>query len=147
MPVEVIKEVPVPVERVVYKEVLVPVERMTAEARQEYNQYAATQGLPQYNSTMGFIVSLCVQLRCAKCRPHAPSHHDFGNGTCSKYPLLCLSNDHNIPLVPSISDSAPWTPLVRTQLVLQELRHGWLACGACKCTLHVSNCTHLQRKF
>ena len=116
--VEVTKEVPVPVERVVYKEVLVPVERMTAEARQEYNQYAATQGLPQYNSTMGFIVSLCVQLRCAKCRPHAPSHHDLGHGNCSEYPLLCLSNDHNIPLVPSISDSAPWKPLVRTQLVL-----------------------------
>jgi hypothetical protein len=50
--VEVVKEVPVPVERVVYREVLVPIEKMTARARQEYNQYAASQGLSQISTSL-----------------------------------------------------------------------------------------------
>jgi hypothetical protein len=35
------------------QEVLVPVENMSLQAKAEYNQYAAAQGLPQYNSQMG----------------------------------------------------------------------------------------------
>ena len=35
------------------QEVLVPVENMSLQAKAEYNQYAASQGLPQYNSQMG----------------------------------------------------------------------------------------------
>ena len=37
------------------QEVLVPVENMSLQAKAEYNQYAAAQGLPQYNSQMGSV--------------------------------------------------------------------------------------------